>query len=236
MLIGVTVARIVPANVMSIAAGLAFFAFAAWTFRGDRLSDDDQDRATRTSGSVALGIGVAFFLAELGDKTMLATVDAGHDGRADRRLARLDGGNGRGRRDRHRDRGAPRGATARAGHPDRRLARVRGVRGDPDCRRPRLAVGAKSVARDALNAGLTARVYGGGMAKQSKLHPIQPPEAEVETDEGPIDDMGSLTAVTGSQAANGLPQGLTAVVLVYAAVRLIGPIVRMFTGGRKTRA
>ena len=74
VLIGVTVARIVPANVMSIAAGLAFFAFAAWTLRGDRLNDADEDRATRTTGSVALGIGVAFFLAELGDKTMLATV------------------------------------------------------------------------------------------------------------------------------------------------------------------
>ena len=63
-----------PANVMSIAAGLAFFAFAAWTLRGDRLNDADEDRATRTTGSVALGIGVAFFLAELGDKTMLATI------------------------------------------------------------------------------------------------------------------------------------------------------------------
>jgi len=74
------------------------------------------------------------------------------------------------------------------------------------------------------------------MAKQSKLHPIPPPEPEVEAGEGPIDDASSLAAVAGSETANGFPQGLTAVVLVYAAVRLIGPIVRMFTGGRKTRA
>ena len=74
------------------------------------------------------------------------------------------------------------------------------------------------------------------MAKQSKLRPIAPPEPEADTDEGAIDDARSLEAVAGSQAANGLPQGLTAVVLVYAAVRLIGPIVRMFSGGRKNRA
>ena len=74
------------------------------------------------------------------------------------------------------------------------------------------------------------------MAKQSKLHPIPPPGPEVDTGEGPIDDARSLEAVVGSQGANGFPQGLTAVVLVYAAVRLIGPIVRMFSGGRKNRA
>ena len=73
------------------------------------------------------------------------------------------------------------------------------------------------------------------MAKQSKLHPIPPPEPELETDDGPIDDASSLAVVAGSQGANGFPQGLTAVVLVYATVRLIGPIVRMFRGGRRTR-
>ena len=73
--IGATVAQLIPANVISIVAGLAFFAFAAWTLRGDVLSEEDEAKASRqTTGSVILTVGVAFFLAELGDKTMLATV------------------------------------------------------------------------------------------------------------------------------------------------------------------
>jgi len=73
--LGATVALLIPTNVVSIVAGLAFFAFAAWTWRGDVLSDEDEAKATRqTTGSVILTVGIAFFLAELGDKTMLATV------------------------------------------------------------------------------------------------------------------------------------------------------------------
>ena len=73
--LGATVALIVPANVMSIFAGLAFLGFAVWTYRGDVLGDKDQERAGRqATGSVILTVGTAFFLAELGDKTMLATV------------------------------------------------------------------------------------------------------------------------------------------------------------------
>lgn len=57
-----------------IVAGLAFFGFAAWTLRGDALDDADNARANRTDGLALLTIGTAFFLAELGDKTMLATI------------------------------------------------------------------------------------------------------------------------------------------------------------------
>ncbi|HEY7131051.1 MAG TPA: TMEM165/GDT1 family protein, partial [Candidatus Limnocylindrales bacterium] len=56
-------------------AGLAFFVFAAWTFRGDTLSAAEERRATQPStGSVIVSVGIAFVLAEIGDKTMLATV------------------------------------------------------------------------------------------------------------------------------------------------------------------
>jgi putative Ca2+/H+ antiporter (TMEM165/GDT1 family) len=49
--------------------------FAAWTLRGDELGEDDRAKASRqTTGSVTVTVGTAFFLAELGDKTMLATV------------------------------------------------------------------------------------------------------------------------------------------------------------------
>jgi Ca2+/H+ antiporter, TMEM165/GDT1 family len=59
---------------ISILAGLAFLAFAAWTLRGDELSDEEAEKARRSTGMAILAVGVAFFLAELGDKTMLATV------------------------------------------------------------------------------------------------------------------------------------------------------------------
>lgn len=55
-------------------AALAFFGFAAWTLRGDELSEDEDLKASRTARSAFIAVAVAFFVAELGDKTMLATI------------------------------------------------------------------------------------------------------------------------------------------------------------------
>ena len=75
VLLGATVALAIPTDVVSIVAGLAFLGFALWTLRGDAL---DAVNEARTRGdatrSVILTVGIAFFLAELGDKTMLATI------------------------------------------------------------------------------------------------------------------------------------------------------------------
>ncbi|RVW02270.1 TMEM165/GDT1 family protein [Rhodococcus spongiicola] len=70
-----------PTTAISLLAGLAFVIFGLWTLRGDSLSDDEQQRAQKVTGSVFLAVASAFFLAELGDKTMLATVTlaADHD-------------------------------------------------------------------------------------------------------------------------------------------------------------
>ena len=59
---------------ISVVAGIAFFAFALWTLRGDELTDEEASKARRSTGAAVLAVGTAFFLAELGDKTMLATV------------------------------------------------------------------------------------------------------------------------------------------------------------------
>jgi Ca2+/H+ antiporter, TMEM165/GDT1 family len=72
--LGATVALALPASLISIVAGLAFLVFAAWTLRGDRLDEREDEQVRRATGSVMLTVGTAFFLAELGDKTMLATV------------------------------------------------------------------------------------------------------------------------------------------------------------------
>ncbi|MBM6402329.1 TMEM165/GDT1 family protein [Phycicoccus sonneratiae] len=61
-------------GVISVVAGVAFLVFAAWTLRGDELTDDEADKARRSTGAALLAVGTAFFLAELGDKTMLATI------------------------------------------------------------------------------------------------------------------------------------------------------------------
>jgi Ca2+/H+ antiporter, TMEM165/GDT1 family len=59
---------------ISIAAGIAFIVFALWTLRGDELTEDEEQKAAQAKGSALLAVGGAFFLAELGDKTMLATI------------------------------------------------------------------------------------------------------------------------------------------------------------------
>jgi Ca2+/H+ antiporter, TMEM165/GDT1 family len=77
--LGATVALALPTNVVAMVAGLAFLAFAAWTLRGDTLGEDEAVRVNRSRGSVIVTVGTAFFLAELGDKTMLATVTLATD-------------------------------------------------------------------------------------------------------------------------------------------------------------
>ncbi len=63
-----------PIGWIALVAAVAFFGFGAWTLRGDTLSDDEQAKAERSTGSAVVAASVAFFLAELGDKTMLATI------------------------------------------------------------------------------------------------------------------------------------------------------------------
>src|SRR4051812_24737844 len=61
-------------GLVSVLAGIAFLLFAAWTLRGDELTEEEASKARASRGLAVLAVGTAFFLAELGDKTMLATV------------------------------------------------------------------------------------------------------------------------------------------------------------------
>ena len=63
-----------PTGWIALVAALAFVGFGAWTLRGDRLTAGERAKAERATGSAVLTSAVAFFLAELGDKTMLATI------------------------------------------------------------------------------------------------------------------------------------------------------------------
>ncbi len=74
VLLGVTIAAAIPTQAIQLAGGIAFFAFAAWTIRGDSLDAEEETRAARSGGRAVVAVGTAFFLAELGDKTMLVTI------------------------------------------------------------------------------------------------------------------------------------------------------------------
>lgn len=63
-----------PTRPINVIAGLAFIGFGLWTLRGDELSEDEAARAQRSKAPAFFAVAGAFFLAELGDKTMLATV------------------------------------------------------------------------------------------------------------------------------------------------------------------
>ena len=77
--VGAALGVAIPTHAISVVAGVAFLGFAAWTLRGDRLDEDDEARAARTDHSVFWTVAIAFFLAELGDKTMLATITLATD-------------------------------------------------------------------------------------------------------------------------------------------------------------
>jgi putative Ca2+/H+ antiporter (TMEM165/GDT1 family)/protein-S-isoprenylcysteine O-methyltransferase Ste14 len=72
--VGYGLGAALPTGWIALVAAVAFFGFGAWTLRGDSLTDEERTKAERSTGSAVVAASVAFFLAELGDKTMLATI------------------------------------------------------------------------------------------------------------------------------------------------------------------
>ena len=75
---GALISRAVPDRAIAIGAGLLFCGFAVWTWRGAAARDDDDHEVDAGRGGL-LGVAIAFFLAELGDKTMLTTAGLAAD-------------------------------------------------------------------------------------------------------------------------------------------------------------
>jgi putative Ca2+/H+ antiporter (TMEM165/GDT1 family) len=74
VVVGAALGATIPTRPITLIAGMAFVAFGLWTLRGDELSEAEEQRAARPARHVVATVGAVFFLAELGDKTMLATI------------------------------------------------------------------------------------------------------------------------------------------------------------------
>ncbi len=71
VIIGERVSAFIPLKYLKLLIGLSFIGFGVWTLRGD--SCPEGKSANGAWGPVAT-VAIAFFLAELGDKTQLATI------------------------------------------------------------------------------------------------------------------------------------------------------------------
>lgn len=71
VVVGRLLTAIVPMNIISFLAAASFILFGLWTLRGDTLHGEDK---RRSGFGPVLTVGIAFFLAEMGDKTQLATI------------------------------------------------------------------------------------------------------------------------------------------------------------------
>jgi putative Ca2+/H+ antiporter (TMEM165/GDT1 family) len=70
VVVGSWMTTIVPLDTIQIAASASFILFGLWTLRGDQLEGEDKKYKFNPFWTVA----IAFFFAEMGDKTQLATV------------------------------------------------------------------------------------------------------------------------------------------------------------------
>lgn len=70
VLVGSYLTSIIPLSYIRLAAAASFILFGLWTIWGDELDGEDE----KTGRSPFWTVAIAFFMAEMGDKTQLATV------------------------------------------------------------------------------------------------------------------------------------------------------------------
>jgi putative Ca2+/H+ antiporter (TMEM165/GDT1 family) len=75
--LGSYLSSLIPMDIVRIVAAIAFLIFGLWTLRGDKIDDDDSKK--QKFGPVVT-VAIAFFLAEMGDKTQLMTIAIAADG------------------------------------------------------------------------------------------------------------------------------------------------------------
>jgi putative Ca2+/H+ antiporter (TMEM165/GDT1 family) len=75
-LLGQAVGNLIPDVWLAVITGVLFIGFGIWTLRGDK--DGDAERPPSRFGPIVT-VGIAFFLAELGDKTQIMTTTIAAD-------------------------------------------------------------------------------------------------------------------------------------------------------------
>lgn len=68
---GSYLSSIIPMDTVKIVAAISFLIFGLWTLRGDKI---DEDGKKESKFGPIITVTIAFFLAEMGDKTQLMTI------------------------------------------------------------------------------------------------------------------------------------------------------------------
>lgn len=69
--VGNYLSAIIPMSLVKVIAAVSFLVFGLWTIRGDKL-DDEENKKSKFGPIVT--VAIAFFIAEMGDKTQLMTI------------------------------------------------------------------------------------------------------------------------------------------------------------------
>ena len=73
---GSYLAAMLPMNLIKIVAAISFLNFGLWTLRGDKL---EEEGSKKSKFGPIMSVALAFFIAEMGDKTQLMTVTIAAD-------------------------------------------------------------------------------------------------------------------------------------------------------------